>query len=113
MAKLKLESLAPEEAVGRCLRVVDGHVRLVIRVVPKSQKERLECNAGQELVLRVNAPPVDGRANERVLALIGSKLQVSQRSLSLVRGETSRVKEIAIEGLSLGVCCERLATTKS
>jgi len=52
------------------------------------------------LVVRVTAPPVDGRANEALCRLIAKRAGVGVRSVSVVRGATARQKVLRVEGLS-------------
>lgn len=55
---------------------------------------------GEIVHVWVTAPPVDGAANEAVLALLARVAKVPPRSVSLVRGASSRHKRIAIVGVS-------------
>lgn len=79
-------------------RDVDDGVRLVVRVKPKSAREGLDVVDGV-VVVRVNAPPVDGAANERVVDVVAAFFAVPRRSISIVRGQTSREKDLLIAGV--------------
>jgi uncharacterized protein (TIGR00251 family) len=50
-------------------------------------------------VVRVTAPPLDGRANEALCALLAERLGVPKRDVSVVRGATARDKVVAVDGL--------------
>jgi uncharacterized protein len=50
--------------------------------------------------VKVNAPPVEGKANEALLDLLKELLQVRSSQLEVIRGEKSRTKIIQIDGLS-------------
>jgi uncharacterized protein len=50
------------------------------------------------LKIRVNAPPVDGKANAMLIEFIAVQCQVPKRSLTLVSGDSSRRKVIQIMG---------------
>lgn len=101
MAKIELPSTASRRCVDAAVRAVDGGgVRLRLHVKPKSRPERLDDD-GDELLLRVSAPPVEGKANERVIELIAARLGVPRRQVRLVRGEAGRHKELEIDGLAL------------
>jgi uncharacterized protein (TIGR00251 family) len=52
---------------------------------------------GDALKIRLNAPPVDGKANEALIAFIAEKLSVRQRDVRILRGQTSRQKLIDID----------------
>ena len=49
---------------------------------------------------RVTAPPVDGGANEALVALLAKALRVGRGSVSIVRGRSSRNKVVRVEGLT-------------
>ena len=55
---------------------------------------------GNELIVRVTAPPVDGRANEAVTRLLAKRLRVARGAVKIVRGQRSRRKLIEVGGLS-------------
>ncbi len=81
----------------------DG-ARLVVRVKPKSSREGVVVEAGpggDVVVVRVNAPPVEGKANERVREVVAAALGIPRGRVSIVRGEGSREKDLAITGLDV------------
>jgi uncharacterized protein (TIGR00251 family) len=50
--------------------------------------------------IRLNAPPVEGRANEALLKFLAKALGVSRARLTLVSGETGRNKIVRIAGIT-------------
>jgi uncharacterized protein YggU (UPF0235/DUF167 family) len=52
------------------------------------------------LVVRVTAPPVDGRANDALCALIAKRAGVARGRVTIVRGAAAREKVLRVEGLS-------------
>ena len=50
------------------------------------------------LVLRVKAPPVDGRANAAACRLVAKRLGIPPSRVKVVRGESARDKLLEIEG---------------
>jgi uncharacterized protein YggU (UPF0235/DUF167 family) len=62
-----------------------------LRVQPRARREGLEV-AGDRLLVRVNAPPVDGRANEAVRRMLAAALGVAPSRLVLLRGDSGRDK---------------------
>ena len=73
---------------------------LVVRVTPRAARDEIAGWQGDELRVRLRAPPVDGRANEALLRLLASRLSVPTSSIELVSGATARVKRLRVEGLS-------------
>ncbi|GER88331.1 UPF0235 protein [Dictyobacter vulcani] len=70
-----------------------------IRVVPRSGKNTLEWE-GEGLKARLTAPPVEGAANQALIALLSSQLSIPKRAITIVRGITGRQKVVAIEQLT-------------
>lgn len=68
---------------------------------------------GNELIVRVTAPPVDGRANEAVTRLLAKRLRVARGAVKIVRGQRSRRKLIEVGGLSDDELRSRLGVARS
>ena len=72
---------------------------VTIRLQPRArQNEIVGMRAGAFLV-RVTAPPVDGRANEALCRLIAAAVDVAPSRVTVVRGSTSRDKVVRVEGV--------------
>jgi len=82
-----------------CRQTPEGTL-LFLKVQPRASKNEIGEVVGQELKLKVTAPPVDSAANRAVIEFLAEKLGVSKSSLALVRGETSRHKTILIRNLA-------------
>ena len=59
--------------------------------------------------VRLTAAPVDGAANEALVALLAERLGVSKRQVVVVRGATSRQKVVEVVGLKLEDVKQRLS----
>ena len=73
---------------------------VAVRVIPRSPKSAITGLRGDSLLIRLNAPPVDGAANEALIELLAQAFGRPRRDISLVAGEKSRDKRVAIEGIS-------------
>jgi uncharacterized protein len=73
---------------------------LAIRVQPRAKRSEVAGERGGAVVIRVSAPPVDGKANEAVCRLIAERVRVPKSAVRIVRGESSRDKIVRIDGLS-------------
>jgi uncharacterized protein (TIGR00251 family) len=60
------------------------------------------------LIVRVTAPPIDGRANDAALRLVAKQLRLPKTSVRIVRGHRSRDKVIEIEGVEPAALREKL-----
>lgn len=75
-------------------------IRFYIRVIPKSSKNIL-CVTKEGLIkLKINAPPIDGKANEACIKLIAESLGISKANVRIVSGLKSRNKVVEISGNS-------------
>lgn len=89
------------------LREEPGHVILSIRVTPRARRETLTVRGGR-LLAHLRAAPVDGAANEALIALLAERAGVRRSEIRIVRGQTSREKQIAIAGASAATLHLRL-----
>ncbi|MEZ5207952.1 MAG: DUF167 family protein [Acidimicrobiales bacterium] len=74
-------------------RRIDGTVELAIRAGAK--RTEVVGPLGDE-AMRVAAPPVDGKANAALVRFLASQLGVPMRDVTVVRGESSRSKLVAV-----------------
>jgi uncharacterized protein (TIGR00251 family) len=70
-----------------------------VRVQPRARSDELVGLRDGVLVVRVTAPPLEGRANEAVCRLLAGVLGVRASRLTVVRGERARDKVVAVAGL--------------
>lgn len=75
-------------------------VHFTIRVVPKASHSELTGFQDGTLKLRITSPPVDGRANNECIRVIADFLGIKKGQVTIVSGYTSRIKTIAVEGLT-------------
>ncbi len=85
----------------------DGVV-LSIKVQPRASKNEIGEAMGAELKVKVTAPPVDSAANEAVLRLLADVLDCPRGSVQLIRGNTSRHKQILIQWMPLETVVAKL-----
>jgi uncharacterized protein (TIGR00251 family) len=80
------------------VRDVPGGIEIDVKVVPGASRSEVAGLLGFRLKVRVAAPPEDGRANARLLELLGREFGVAGGEI--IRGQTNREKTIRFEGLS-------------
>jgi uncharacterized protein (TIGR00251 family) len=87
------------------LREVAGGVTLSIRAQPGAKKTAIVGIYGEgeaaQLKVAVQAPPVEGRANEALIAFLAKMFGISKRSVELVSGQLSRSKVFLLQGITL------------
>jgi uncharacterized protein (TIGR00251 family) len=74
---------------------------VAIRLQPRAKREEVVGERAGAIVIRVTAPPVDGKANAALCAFIAKAVGVSASSVDVVRGQTSRDKVVRVEGVTL------------
>ena len=81
---------------------------LSIRLQPRARRDEVVGERGGAIVIRVVAPPVDGKANAALCAFVARAAGVSPSQVSVVRGQTSRDKVVRVDGVSALTVRERL-----
>lgn len=75
-----------------------GHL-LEVHVQPGAKRTEVVGLHGDRLKIKLAAPPVDGKANDALVAWAAEVFQVGRGDVELVRGQTSRQKTLRISGL--------------
>ena len=72
---------------------------VTVRLTPRAGRNEIAGERSGVLLVRVTAPPVDGRANDALCRLIAKRARVGVRSVSIVRGASQREKVVRVEGI--------------
>ena len=91
---------ASSSDVPAFIRVQPDGVLLAIKLQPRASKDEICEPLGDELRVKVTAPPVDSAANEALLRLLAETLDCPRSRVELVRGHTSRHKAVKIYGFA-------------
>lgn len=88
-----------QEAGARPWRRDAKGIVIELRVVPNAKAERIDGitldAAGRPLLLlRIKAPPVDGKANSAVIAFLAKRLGCPRKALDIIAGDTARQKRL-------------------
>ena len=83
--------------------------KLKIRVIPNARKTEFSGSRGDEIVLRLNAPAIEGRANAAAVEFLSRFFGVSRSAVVIIGGERSRHKIVEIVGLKNGDLERKLA----
>jgi uncharacterized protein len=80
-----------------CLRrETAGSVMVRLHVVPNAARTQIDGLHDGALKVRLHAPPVDGKANDALVRWLATTLAIGRTDIELVRGQTSRRKEVRI-----------------
>jgi uncharacterized protein (TIGR00251 family) len=83
---------------------------LAVRVTPRASRSTFQGVLVKEdqpmLRIALHSPPIDGRANEELLAFLSRQLDLPHSSLEIIRGMQSREKLVR----TIGVSADELST---
>jgi uncharacterized protein (TIGR00251 family) len=74
-------------------------VRIAVLLQPRASRSEIVGPHAGALRIRVAAPPVEGAANEALVALLASRLGVPRSAVTLRRGTAGRRKLVEVEGV--------------
>jgi hypothetical protein len=83
----------------RSTRATERAATLRVRLQPRASRNEIAVEREGALVVRVTAPPVDGRANDALRKLVAKRLGIAPGRVRIVSGERSREKLLRVEGL--------------
>jgi len=69
-----------------------------IRLQPRGGRDAVVGERDGAVLIRISAPPVDGKANAALIAFVAKRLGVTKSSVTIVRGEAARNKVIRVDG---------------
>ena len=91
-----------------CLRAQSDGVLLSVKLQPRASANEIGEPLGDELRIKVTAPPVDSAANEALIELLADVLNCPRNRVELIRGHTSRHKVVKLHGFKVEEVVARL-----
>lgn len=88
----------------------DRGVRFAVHVQPRAKHPGIDGTHGEALRVRVQAPPVEGAANDAVVAVLAAALGVPARAVRIASGQSGRHKLVDVDGLDVATATARLLT---
>ena len=89
--------------------VAQPQATLSVRVQPRAFRNEVAGLVGDQLKIKLTAPPVEGKANEACLDFLAKLLDLSPSRLAIIQGARSRNKVVRITGLTQTEVTARLA----
>ncbi len=83
-------------------------VTFAVKVIPRAAKNEIVGLEGEAFKIRLNAPPVEGKANEALVEYLAKVLSVKRADVEILRGETSRHKVVQVRGVEVEHVRQRL-----
>jgi uncharacterized protein YggU (UPF0235/DUF167 family) len=84
-----------------------------VKVIPNAPRTAVAGWLGDALKVRVQAPPVEGRANAALCAGLAQLLGLPGAAVSVARGTTASRKLLRIQGLDVATVRQRLAAAEN
>ncbi len=94
-------------AVRRC----DDGVVVTVHVQPSARRSEVVGMHGDAIKIKVSAPPVDGRANAAVEALVAELFGRRAADANLVAGAGNRRKQVLVRGIAVADATAAIART--
>jgi uncharacterized protein (TIGR00251 family) len=85
-----------------------GDALVRVRVQPRARRDEIVGERAGALLVRVTAPPAEGRANDALRRLVAKAAGIPPSRAEVVRGRTSREKLLRLEGVAATDVAERL-----
>ena len=89
-----------------------SNARLNLYVTPKSSSDGVAGWRGGELQVKVTAVPEEGKANAAACKLLAKRLGIPKSSVTVVRGHSSRHKQLLLEGVDESAIAEEFGRPK-
>lgn len=80
------------------LQQAGGAISFEVKVVPRASKSEIAGIEGDAIKIRLQAPPVEGKANQALIKFLADALGVARSQVEIVSGHNSRKKVVRIRG---------------
>ncbi len=95
------------------LRVAGDDVVLTLHIQPGAKRTEIAGTHGEALKVRLGAPPVDGKANDCLIAYLAERFGVPKSRVVLESGMTSRSKRVRIIGVDVELAVTKLGQAQT
>jgi len=79
-----------------------------LKVIPNASRDQIVGWYGNALKVKTATPPEGGKANKAICALLAKELNLAKNAVSVVKGATSPLKTVRLEGISEAELRERI-----
>ena len=90
------------------IRATGSGVEIDVRVIPRARRSGLHGIRQGAFLITLTAPPVDGAANDALVAFLARILGVPRRHVTIASGDKGRQKRVCIAGIDAALVSERL-----
>jgi uncharacterized protein (TIGR00251 family) len=79
---------------------VQAEALIRVKVIPRSSRTEIAGKEKDIYRVKITDPPVEGKANKALIALLAEKLGIAKRDIEITAGKTSRMKTVRVQGMS-------------
>jgi len=79
---------------------VETEALIRVKVIPRSSRTEIAGMEKDIYRVKITDPPIEGKANKAVIALLAEKLGIAKRDIEITAGKTSRMKTVRVQGMS-------------
>ena len=84
-----------------CLKEKEGAVIVEVLLQPRASRNELAGVQGGRLKIKVTAPPIEGKANEKLCEFLADLMGIGKQRVELIAGHRAKVKRVSISYASL------------
>jgi uncharacterized protein (TIGR00251 family) len=79
---------------------VETEALIRVKVIPRSSRTEIAGMEKDIYRVKITDPPIEGKANKALIALLAEKLGIAKRDIEITAGKTSRMKTVRVQGMS-------------
>ena len=77
---------------------MDEKLIVTLKIVPNSSRNEV-VREDDFIKVKITAPPVENKANKVLVEFLAKNLSIAKSKISIIRGETSKIKTLSIDGI--------------
>lgn len=89
--------------------MVEPYAAIDVLIQPRSSRDEIVGMHEGRLKIKISAPPVDGKSNERLTELLSKAFRVPKSNIEIIRGKSSKLKTVKVAGIDTTSCEEFLS----
>jgi uncharacterized protein (TIGR00251 family) len=89
-------------------RVTEAGISLRVKVLPGAKRNRIEGQRNAELLVRIRAPALRGKANAQLVKYLAEEMSLTRSQIQILSGETSRHKVLLLPAAAMARLIEVL-----
>jgi uncharacterized protein (TIGR00251 family) len=94
------------------IQSISNAIIISVRVTPRAGTSGVAGTRGGALLVRLQALPIEGAANEELIDVIAEALEVPKRAVSIASGARSRNKRVRVAGIDAATAAARLGSAE-